>query len=160
MINMPEETLAVVQRFHVWAYTGSPLLDDESIKDAPDEVFIRLYIFAERYDLAELQNAAIDIFVGKMQAKSWTPLEHLHLIYDNTSSTSPLRRLMVNRSAQQSRLDLWFAKDYPDPATYPHTFLMDLALEQYHLDRGSIDRAPWDKLGCTFHVHPATATKE
>lgn len=160
MINMPEETLAVVQRFQLWAYTGSLLLDDESIEDAPDEVFIRLYIFAERYDLAELQNAAIDIFVGKMQAILWTPLEYLHLIYDNTSSTSPLRRLMVSRTAQRSCLNTWLTKDYPDPATYPHTFLMDLVLEQYRLKKGLIARAPWDKLGCTFHVHLATATKK
>lgn len=48
-ITMPEETPMVVRRFQLWAYSGSILQDDETAKEIDWDIFVRLYIFAERY---------------------------------------------------------------------------------------------------------------
>jgi len=151
---MPEEISAVIKRFQLWAYTGSPLLHDEAITDTPWEELVRLCIFADQYGIPDLQNSVIDILVAKEQALSIIPIGHLRLIYDNTTFASPLRRLIVDLSAQEGSLDKWFVP--PIPAIYPQDFLYDLALEVYKLRRGDSKDHNWKKLGCKYHVHPST----
>lgn len=153
---MPEETSETIKRFQLWAYTGSPQLHDEVIENTPWEELIRLFLFADRYCITELQNSAIDMLVAKEQALKKSPTAHLHLIYDNTTSTSLLRRLVVDSSAQRGCLDLWFALPEVFLTKYPHAFLVDLAVEQYNLRKKLSKNHDWDALGCTYHIHPST----
>ncbi len=153
---MPEETSAVIKRFQLWAYTGSPLLHEEVIKDTPWKELIRLYLFAERFGIPNMQNAVIDMLVAKEHASSTTPTEQLHLIYDNTPSTSPLRRYVLDLSAQLGHLDEWFAAPEASLTKYPHAFLSDLAVVQYNFRKKRSKKHDWKALGCTYHVHPST----
>jgi hypothetical protein len=155
---MPEETSAVIKRFQLWVYTGSPLLHDEGIKDTPWKKLIWLYLFADRYCIPDLQNSVIDNIAAKQQALSTVPMAQLHLIYDNTPSTSPLRRYMIDLSAQLGHLDEWFAAPEAKAflGRYPHAFLLDLAVEQYNLRKKHSKTHDWKALGCTYHVHPST----
>ncbi len=153
---MPEETSAVIKRFQLWAYTGSPLLHEEVIKDTPWKELVRLYLFAERFGIPNMQNAVIDMLVAKEHASSTTPTKQLRLIYDNTPSTSPLRRYMVDVSAQLGHLDRWFTAPEAFLGRYPHAFLLELAVEQYNLLKKRSKTHDRKALGCTYHVHPST----
>jgi len=153
---MPEEASAVITRFQLWAYAGSTLAHDEVIRDTPWEELVRLCLFAERYGIPNLQNSVIDQIVAKQQALSTIPVAQLHLIYDNTPSTSPLRRYVVDSSAQLGHLDEWFAAPEASLTKYPHAFLPDLAVVQYNLRKKHSKKQDWKALGCTYHVHPST----
>lgn len=153
---MPEETSGVIKRFQLWAYTGSPLLHDDVIENTPWEELIRLFLFADRYGITDLQNSVIDMLVAREQASQKSPTAHLHLIYDNTTSTSPLRRLVIDLSAQRGSLNQWFAGSEASLAEFPHAFLVDLAVEQYNLRKKLSKNRDWKALGCTYHVHPST----
>lgn len=153
---MPEETPAVVKRFQLWAYTESPLLYDEVIEDTPWGELVRLYLFVDRYGISGLQNSVVDTMVAKTHSSSKIPTSQLHLIYDNTTSTSPLRRYVVDWSAHIGSLDKWFAASEVSLTRFPHAFLIDLAVEQYNLRKKRSKKHDWKALGCTFHVHPST----
>ena len=166
MIPMPEEDPETVQRFHVWAYTGCIMAEDEDIKTIEWEALIQLYIFGEKYGLPDLQNLAIDSLVTKGHILERTPIEQLHLIYpieqlhliyNNTISTSPLRRWVIDSAAQKGLLDDWFTSEDLEARSknYPLLFMMDLAREQYRLAKAKTKRHDWGALGCTFHVHPS-----
>lgn len=150
---MPQEASADVQRFRMWAYTGSILVDEETVHEVEWEVYVQLYIFAERYGLQDLQNYSIDNLVIKGLKTLNIPNRLLALIYENTSSTSPLRRLMVEWAAQKGSAENWFAS-VPLLTEYPHSFTVDLAMELFKLSKGKAKVREWSYLGCEFHVHP------
>ena len=160
-IRIYEDIPATIKRFRLWAYTGSILADDEDIQNRGWRELIQLYIFAERYDIVDLQNSVIDSFVAKEQACLQIPVKHLSLIYSNTRITSPLRRLMVDLCAQKGKLDVWFAPESPkvDSTTIPPAFMVDLAVAQYRLMEKKAQYLNWCNLGCMFHVHPSATTK-
>ena len=157
---MPEEDPAVVQRFQVWAYTGTIMPSDEDISKIRYRALIKLYIFAEKYDIPDLQNSAMDTILLKMEASQKTPMGLFAYVYEHTRSTSPLRRLFVNRVAQMVNLDTYFARDDPEAefSDFPLLFMIDLAREQYRLLKGKA-KHDWRSLDCTFHVHPSASTE-
>lgn len=161
MINMIEESPAVVQRFQLWAYTRLVLQDDESIEDAPWRHLIQLWLFADKYSIPDLQNAAIDALNLKRNAMYQLPTLELHRVYDNTNESSPLRRFLIAASAETGTLEGWFsaAARKASPDKFPPYFVMDLALHQYKVKKGSIQGLDWINLRCTFHVHPEAATE-
>lgn len=106
---MTDEKPAVIQRFHLWAYTRSILGDDEEIETARWVDLFRLWLFAEKYGLPDLQNAAVDHLAAKNTVLRELPTGYLHLIYDNTSAASPLRRFITALSAQHGNLEEWFS---------------------------------------------------
>lgn len=156
---MPEEISEVLRRFSLWAYTGSILQDGGDVKGAPWETLVRLYLFAERYDIPDLQNVVIDNVVAKYKAENTIPTPWCHLIYSDTMPTSPLRRFMVDVLAQKANLNDWFKPEAHLLSLFPPVFMFDLARAQYNLRKGKAKDHDWYSLGCTFHVHPATTTE-
>ena len=162
-VFIPEDLPAVVQRFQLWAYTGSVLLVGEDIKKTGVELWLlQLYFFAERYDIPDLQNCVIDIFTASWATLVDAPVWWPQTVYDNTSSISPLRRLMVDMYAQVVDLEDAFAPaslavDH-DHDRYPKSFLFALAVELYKFKEGDGQDVDFSKCGCTYHVHPSATT--
>ena len=158
-IHKPEDIPSAVHRFQLWAYSGFPLTKSEAAKEIEYEDFIRLYLFAERYDMPDLQNATIDILVAKEKAAIDLPIDSMHLVDDNSPSKSPLRLLMVAWTSQHGALadHDWFGDETANER-YPHAFLIDLSLALYRLQQGIVDRYDWTQLGCKLHVHPVKSS--
>lgn len=141
--------------FQLWAYTGSPLPDKDSLKDTKEFDLIQLYLFAERYGIPDLQNSTMDLLNSKIDARSRTPTNHVRYIYANSNDSSPLRRLLIVRCAQRG--DLEYLSDPRFEYLLLPAFLLDLVTELFRVRQSTKKPSDWDKLGCTFHVHPASA---
>ena len=159
---MPSENPRVIQRFRLWAYTGQFLEAAESIKDTNLKEMIWFYIFADKYDLSNLQNAIIDTIITKMKIAREVPSTCFHIIYDNTGVASPLRRFLIDWIAQTVDLvDTHTVERLQrNLETFPPTFLLDLALALYKLKEGITKTHCWNDLGCTFHIHPSVSTEK
>lgn len=144
-----------MRRFQLWAYTGSPLDADEDLENVTFESLIQLYFFAEKYDLSDMQNAATDILVAKTNSKKCIP-SRLFVVYPNTISSSPLRRLLIAWTTHTIDLDAWLLQ-VKELDIIPHEFMCDLALELHALRKNKGKKYDWAKLGCEFHIHPELA---
>ena len=158
IITMPEESADVVRSFQSWAYTGFITINDEEINAVGWEAPIKLYLFAQRYDIPDLQNCTIDL-LAKQTPSAKVLISCLPLVYSNTSSTSPIRRFITDLTAQRYPLDQFFIDDDPDAVQHPQSFLIDLNAAQYKLRKSIIREHNWQQLGCTFHVHPSKPTQ-
>lgn len=125
VLNMPEEIVEVIHRFRLWLYTSSPLSMDESVKDADWLLFIRLYIFADKYRISDLQNMVIDILVAKLRATGEWAHVWTRFVYEYTVDSSHLRRLFVDVMAQLGHLEDIFKKP-ENVAKYPDDFIADV----------------------------------
>lgn len=161
VIDMPNERPSVVRRFRLWAYTGQVLQAAESIEHTSRGGLIRLYVFADKYDLPDLQNAVIDKIVAKQFVMKHAPIEYLPVIYNETDVASPLRRLLIDTVAQKTNLADDFTPEKSDEnlEIFPPIFLLDLASALYKLKIGTTTKHNWKNLGCTFHIHPSMSTE-
>ena len=159
---MPSEKPCVIQHFRLWAYTGQVLEAAENIKDTSWDTIIWLYIFADKYDLPDLQNATIDTMIAKGSVVASVPSQHLSIIYDNTDAASPLRRLMIDWMAQTVNLVNTITEENLDQnlEKFPPIFLLDLALALYKLKKGINKAHSWNEMGCTFHTHASASTEK
>ena len=158
---MPKESSEVLRRFSLWVYTRSVLQDEEDVNESSWDILVQLYLFAERYDIPDLQNIVIDILVAKHLAEHLIPTNLCCVIYSNTMPTSPLRRFMVDVIAQKGNMDDWFGRKSVEEVVdlFPMAFMIDLARAQFNLRKGKTKEHDWRSLGCKFHVHPSTITE-
>ena len=161
VIDMPNERPSVVRRFRLWAYTGQVLQAAESIEHTSWGNLIGLYVFADKYDLPDLQNAVIDTIVAKELITKKIPVDCFPVIYNETDAASPLRRLLIDTVAQKANLADDFTPEKSDEnlEIFPPIFLLDLASALYKLKRGITTKHDWKNLGCTFHIHPSMSTE-
>ena len=144
------ETPSVIQRFRLWVYTDNVSDGTESLENLCWKEMIDLYIFADRYDLPDLQNATIDTMVAKVMAVKQIPSRYIPYIYDNTNAASPLRRLLIDWMTQRVNVvdSITPEKLDQNPEEYPPIFLLDLALAFYKLKKDSDGVYYWAHLGC------------
>lgn len=138
----------------------SPLVENENIKDVDWDLLIELSIFADKYDLPDLQNATIDIIIAKEETEHTIPTNLLGLIYNNTVETSPLRRFFVVWCAHRGEMKPWIQEiknmHSEDDNIPPYQFMLDLALELFAITSHEATTYNWENLGCQFHTHPTS----
>ncbi|RDL38379.1 uncharacterized protein BP5553_02719 [Venustampulla echinocandica] len=109
LINLPEDDPEIVKMLVFWIYEGRICVSRESVEltstaltvaevlESSFGLFIRLFVLAEKYQMAALQNDALNAIIWRGHDRK--PLNILRVvpyIYQNThSSDSPLRRLIV-----------------------------------------------------------------
>ena len=154
-LSLPDDSSDVFQRFQLWLYSGSPMNPDEDLKEIGWDIFIRLYVFAEKYDLVDLQNITIDFFMARQRILREIPtgMAPVNLIYENTSERSPLRRILVDKTAQLADLSQHFKDDIFIFETRDD-FKSDVLGALYLLAHKGAKKHDWDRLGCTYHIHP------
>lgn len=148
---LPEDDVEVFELFQFWLNSGELLDTGESILDLSVSALIGLYLFAEARCIPQLQNLTIDALIHIIKATGKFPTGEILRIYDNTTETSPLRRLLVDISARIGELRHdWFTRE--KEGLYNKAFLVDLILALYDekFKEGSQD---FIQLRCNYHVH-------
>ncbi len=90
-----------------------------------------LYIFGDAHRISALQNSVIDLIIDKHHVDKKTPIEEIRKIWGKFSEASPLRRLVLEMSASNGAVTLWFMRG--DRSEFSKEFLFDLAIRLYEL---------------------------
>ena len=133
-VNDPE----IFERFQLWAYRGTLLLQGQEIKNLNSTILTELYIFAEARDVPTLQNAAVDALIQWEVSVKKIPTNALSRIYANTRVTSPIRRLVVDMSVNKDDLsnEGWFlVNEEEEDEGWPREFLFAMARRFYDLKK-------------------------
>ncbi|SLM40599.1 BTB/POZ-like [Lasallia pustulata] len=155
-ISLPTANVDTFERFQTWVYADQILQRGETLKDLDYESIIKLYLLAESTLTPRLQNAALDTIIDKAALHQTQPsIACSGLIYENTKSTSLLRKLFVDM-ATRSRLRDWESFNAEASELYHNAFLVDLALALDE-ERSSCGSHGFSKhlseLRCSYHVH-------
>ena len=104
-ITLPEDDPEAVKALVHWMYHDEICVDEKkaNVNDANTEeeamrgvwgIFVKLFVLGQKYQIPPLQNDAIDAIL--VYVNTWSiELGVISYAYENTSSGSPLRRLLV-----------------------------------------------------------------
>lgn len=151
MMALPEEDAEVFELFQFWLNSDRLLDTGGSVADLSSSLLIGLYLFAEARCIPQLQNMTINALILNIKVTKEFPAGDVHRIYDNTTETSPLRRLLTDIGARIDELRRgWFQRE--EDNLYNNAFLIDLVLALYNekLKKGPQD---FTKLRCNYHIH-------
>ena len=95
-INMPDEDVDTFTCFQIWLYSKELPLTDISGEELDEVDFVDLYIFGEARDIPEFQNAVMDALITKDATSTAVTTGAIRRIYEHTSKTSPLRKLILD----------------------------------------------------------------
>ena len=152
VVLLPEDDVDVFELFQFWLYSGNLLDTGESIVNLSASLLVSLYLFAETRCIPQLQDMTIDALIHHIEVTNTFPTGSIPQIYDNTTETSPLRRLLVDVAAREGerRNGSWFSEERQH--LYNRTFLIDLVVALY--DRNPKARVQdFTGLRCDYHVH-------
>jgi len=141
-IRLDEEDPLIFDIFINWLYARKILPDDASVIDMAWQMKAELYIFADRRGCSALKNDTINLMVehaldneDSTLSVAIPPNAVVYYIWENTSASSPLRRLMVDIYAY-----LVILTDAEDtPGSLPHSFLRDVLAKYFELTRGCVN---------------------
>ena len=90
--NLPEDDPLAFELFVAWIYIGSVNLPDDPNDTLQGLVLVLLYSFAEKYNIVNLADHAMDIMVKKMKKHNWLPHHQIITLgYERTCEHSKLR---------------------------------------------------------------------
>jgi len=93
LIELPDESADVFERFVVWLYTRKVDLPDDTNNGF--KVICGLWFFADRRDIPLLANYSIDMLRDKI-AQTWTvPTAEIRPVYANTMPGAKLRLFII-----------------------------------------------------------------
>lgn len=145
-----EEDIDVVERFVLW-------LNSRRITDKTPEldfdIILRLWLFADRRDIPFLMNEMIDCLQRAIIERTTMPVESLHLVYENTSPSCPLRRMLVESFRNLCNPNDFSVEAYID--MWPKQALWDLAKALCTIPRPDLSSLELFEQAsmCRFHVH-------
>ncbi|TIA70514.1 hypothetical protein D6C76_07502 [Aureobasidium pullulans] len=140
-----------------WVYSGhvfkKKLRDDEG--GAKFLSYGQAYILGEKLLDHDFKNEVLDTLLTEILSGAKIDLTLATLVYEGTTKTSPLRRLLVDIYTWYGHKD-WL-KYGNNKSHAPLSFLSDLSaafLERHNNDASLKDRYPvWNP--CRYHEHPA-----
>ncbi|KAI9053510.1 hypothetical protein LZ554_002465 [Drepanopeziza brunnea f. sp. 'monogermtubi'] len=105
MYRLDDTTQGAFRLFTQWIYSqklniaqtrpGSVDEDNEALTCGEDTFLAELYVLADKFDMAPLQNAVMDEFENIGSVTGTIPVGTFNYIYENTSPGSALRRYVV-----------------------------------------------------------------
>ena len=136
-IELPEDDVTVFEYFRAWLY--SPISQEslpsaselEPYIDLDSKLLFDLYVFADVRDIPLLQNYTMDAIIWKSELTDTFSGPLIHHVYDRTTPSSPLRKLLVDSWMDPSSDMTWLEEQYY--GNYSKRFLFDLALAQSKL---------------------------
>ena len=130
-VTLEDEDPEVFKRFNEWLYTGKVLYDDETYENISFAPLLDLYVFAERRLMPRLQNACIDALISKdKESPHLPPALPVQHVWDHTSVSSPMRRLLVDLHVRFGDMRDILASD-EDIELYSKDFLAAIIVAYY-----------------------------
>jgi hypothetical protein len=163
VITLPEDDPEAVKALIHWMYHDEICADEKktNVNDANTEeeamrgawgVFVKLFVLGQKYQIPPLQNDAIDAIL--VHVNTWSiELGVISYAYENTSSGSPLRRLLVRLvRLDDDDLELMRFKN-----NLCQEFLFELTMALFKAQKSPSKRAKRrDNSFCkNFHKHKA-----
>lgn len=159
-VTLDDEEPRIFKRFNAWLYTGNLLYDEETIEKIHYSRLFEQYIFAAKRLIPGLQNACIDAVIHKFDVDTQLPLiEHTVKLWDNTSESSPMRKLVVDYFAAYGDMADYFARD-DEVDKHSKDFLASLVRTLYiarRYDSLEPDVDFWTRR-CQYHTHDDSST--
>ena len=130
---LPDEEPETVERLTQWLYSRSfSLTDDVSFESADERYWqlARLNTLADKFDIGLLKNSIIDeLFATRRTPEVWPPQPPvIAYIYENTTETSSLRKLMVGWYVWQIDPAWYTSSDTPAILEHIPMFAADVAI--------------------------------
>ena len=130
---LPEDDPEAVERFMQWFYFKSlDLTKGVCLKTWNERHWqlARLNTLADKFDIGLLKNSIVDeLFAGSKELDSWVPGPPvIGYIYENTTETSSLRKLIVEIYVWQMDYDWYTRSDTRAALEIIPTFAADLAI--------------------------------
>lgn len=105
-MKLPERDPGIFEIFFQWLYTQKLWDNDGNQDDWPDTTdLVQLYVFADMADVPSLQNQALHALHKISELKKEFPFLEMDYVWENTHSTSPLRRLFLDNIIWRSNPD-------------------------------------------------------
>ena len=106
IVNMPKDDVETFRIFDQWLYTAKLDVDLSRADDENDETLfedlIKVILFADKIRAPRVHDAAMDAFNDASLQKSSLWRDDIELILENTTSTAPIRRFVVEAFALES----------------------------------------------------------
>jgi hypothetical protein len=157
-IELPDVDVETFEAFQVWLYTQN-LPQNESVpaKTYPEWYLLsRLWVFGDSHQIPLLQNNVIDIMLDKVVKDGTNPFFSINYVYENTASSSLLRKavadIMAHRSIMKS--DAGMDSCLAHPQKWPVQACLDTmaAMESGWAKQDARCVLP-TKEKCHYHVH-------
>lgn len=88
-----DEDVDVFERFILWLNSSSII---GKTLELDFDILVRVWLFADRRDIPLLLNDMIDDLKRTVIKQTTVPVTSLHLVYENTSPGSLLRRMLID----------------------------------------------------------------
>ena len=158
-IKLPEDDPAIFSVYQQWLYGGlirtccgnsfSRCADDEY------ETLVKAYILGEKFMDNDFKDAAIDAIVDKLSSIRRFDTRLTTLVFNNTPSESPLRRLWMDVYYHFGSFE-WLDADLVG-SPINADFMVEFSRHQMKFRTGSgsfeLTRSEMIFLSCTYHEH-------
>ena len=141
-IKLHNENVDVFRVFFEWLYTRRlpvcGLFDTPCSENYSRRLLIQAWIFGDAHGIPSLQNAITSMLIATWDRNSYfVAANNVTLIYENTLSRSPLRKLVVDMAAAwQDRIEL-LEPENGGEEVYPWEFYRDLAIGAFKTNTNS-----------------------
>ncbi|CAD0088398.1 unnamed protein product, partial [Aureobasidium mustum] len=153
-ISLADERVDVFDVVHQFIYTRQ--LSDEADASIDWKLLVRVWIFGDKHLMPCLQNVAVDMLMRTHEELNGIPCRLLKMIYKNTVSNSPLRKLMVDLTAYKVLNMDEFMRENDEERFWPYEALTDLVKTMGAKTKEDIGvrRLPEAKRHkCYYHIH-------
>jgi hypothetical protein len=155
-IPLPDDEPAVFSVYQHWLYNGlihsvQQGLGSVAQSDEEYELLVKAYIFGEKIIDLSFKNSVVDAIIERVSEFGFNK-RLTCLVFDNTTSASPLRRLWLDIYYHLGNVE-WL-----EPALAGDTISPEFMIEfsRYQMQKRALS-SPGDKLdfslGCTYHEH-------
>lgn len=144
-ISLPDVCVETMELFVHFIYNRC--LADGAGHKLSWEQLVEVWLFGDKHLIPSLQNSAMDALIMKNKTENVIPTKNVKVIYENTLSSSPLRKFILDLVTY---IDIDRLMDTDNGSRWSHESLMDLARALYHKRTVKPVRG-----NCYYHVHNA-----
>ena len=162
-IALPEDDPEIVERFMQWLYFKSLGLTKGISPETCEERYWQLAnmnTLADKFDVGLLKNSIIDeFFAESKQPDSWIPGPlAIGYIYENTTESSSLRKLMVDIYVWQTNYEFHTRRDVRAGLEIIPTFAADFAIALSRRVQDPSLESPFDSDPSSYYEYRSKAS--
>jgi hypothetical protein len=153
-IELPDVETDVFEAFQFWLYTqGLPGNEFDPDEIHPEwSLLVKLWIFGDQHQTPLLQNHVLDVMWSKI-TDSGNPLFMIEYVYENTTSSSPLRKVVIDLMLHRAEMGQMPGEDF----TLADQACTDMMVAAINLGSGDRNQEYVNRRErfhrCHYHVH-------